>query len=399
MNKGIRNRLPILYFVAYAAIGSVLPFLSVYYRTVGLSGSEIGVFAAFNPLATISLVPIWGSLADRTGHHRAFLVVALAISIVAALSIGLAHTFLILCIGSLLFAGSSAAIIPLLDTITLHVLQMHENDYGLTRLWGSLGSGLFVLLIGVLSVKEGINVIFASYMLFATIGIIVTLFLSYTSLSLSLTASSMRQGIGVLFNNIPFRLLLVALIFLGVGMGAGEAFLGILIIDVGGTSFHIGLAFALQALVEIPMMGLTSRILYLMTPRRLFVGSFCALALLLTVAGFIPQLLVVLMIQPLWGLAWAGYWTGSTIEIAKLVPPSLQASAQTLASAATLGLGSMLGALLGGWFLQTVGSVHLYQIIAGTTFLGVLVFLLLESKARNVQERRHNIFVGEFVSK
>ncbi len=387
-----RYSLPLLYFAIYAAISSVLPFLSLYYQASGLSGTEIGIFLALNPLAALCLAPFWGDLADRKGLHRPLLLIGVTMSSIATVDIALEHSFLLFSFGVLLFASASAGIIPLLDSMTLHRLQTHMQDYGLVRRWGSLGSGIFVLTIGVLSLFKGIIVIFASYVLCMSIGAAIIVRLSPISSNPPREALPFRQGLRSLLACPPFHRLLAVLIFVGVSVGASEAFFGILITDVGGNSFYVGLAFALQAFVEISAMGLTRRVLDRTTSRRLFAVSFGVLTFLLALAGFAPYLLVVLCLQPLWGLAWAGYWTGATIEIAKLAPVSLQALGQALASAATLGLGSILGSLLGGWLLQTVGSITLYQINAGIALLGIAVFLCLEWFTHGTGEKVHNIF-------
>lgn len=367
-----------LYFAAYAAIGAVLPFLSIYYHGLGLNGSQISALIALHPLADLFLAPLWGGGADRTGRHRNFLLLALTGASVAAFGFSFGRTFPALFLAAASFAGFSTAIIPLLDTIAVQILNDKVRNYGQIRLWGSAGSASFVIAVGFLNDRLGFHLMFAAYICLALLGIAIAFHLPHRSTTLQHTSLQLHQVLGATLAIRKFRSLLVGLTFAGIAAGAGEAFLGILIADVGGTSLHVGLAFALQAIVEIPAMGLTRQVLQRVTPRALFTWSFVGLTGILAMQSWIPLLSVILLAQPLWGAAWVGYWTGSRIEIAEIVPSQIQASAQTLAASVSLGFGSLLGAVLSAVLLEPLGVVTLYRVFTGLSVLGILVFLIYE---------------------
>lgn len=64
--------------IYYGAAGCLHPFLSVYYRRIGLNERQIGVLGALKPWASGLTAPLWAFAADRMGKHR--LVVAMCMT-------------------------------------------------------------------------------------------------------------------------------------------------------------------------------------------------------------------------------------------------------------------------------------------------------------------------------
>ena len=55
-----------LNFVFFAGVAFVLPFMVLYYQSLGLSGAEIGLLVGLTPLITLFGAPLWTGLADAT---------------------------------------------------------------------------------------------------------------------------------------------------------------------------------------------------------------------------------------------------------------------------------------------------------------------------------------------
>ncbi len=73
------------YYAYFLAVGCFLPYITLYYRQLGLTGSQIGLLTALPPLAIALLAPLWGVLTDKRGIHRLVLRSALVLSASAAL--------------------------------------------------------------------------------------------------------------------------------------------------------------------------------------------------------------------------------------------------------------------------------------------------------------------------
>ena len=64
------------FFFFGGAIGSVFPYMSVYFKQLGFSPNEIGIISGCRPLVGFCSGPIWGSLADRFRMRRLMLCVS-----------------------------------------------------------------------------------------------------------------------------------------------------------------------------------------------------------------------------------------------------------------------------------------------------------------------------------
>ena len=78
-----RSLLPFkaLYFLVYAAMAALMPFLTLYYERLELPGSQIGFLAAIPPLVTFISAPLFGFLADWS--QRPKLLLGISVSSVA----------------------------------------------------------------------------------------------------------------------------------------------------------------------------------------------------------------------------------------------------------------------------------------------------------------------------
>ncbi|XP_072051457.1 major facilitator superfamily domain-containing protein 6-like [Amphiura filiformis] len=65
------------YFLTGCAPAMLLPYLSVYYRQLGLNSREIGVLKSLQPWIAIPAIPLWGCLADRLHVTRFLFMVSL----------------------------------------------------------------------------------------------------------------------------------------------------------------------------------------------------------------------------------------------------------------------------------------------------------------------------------
>jgi MFS_1 like family len=60
-----------LYFLGYATVGAVAPYLSTYITTAtGLPLGALGALGALTPISTTVSSPLWGAVADKTRKHE-----------------------------------------------------------------------------------------------------------------------------------------------------------------------------------------------------------------------------------------------------------------------------------------------------------------------------------------
>jgi predicted MFS family arabinose efflux permease len=162
---------------------------------------------------------------------------------------------------------------------------------------------------------------------------------------------------------------------------------------LGGSTALLGAAIAVACAAELPVFYHASALTARFGPRRVLDVAAAAFAVRLlgyTVAGRAWGPVAVIPLEALHGLAFAGAWAAGTEHCASLAPPGLKSTAQSLFSAAYMGVGAGAGALVGGALYQNGGPDACFQgsataLIVGWTLLSVAEAALVEEEEDSVR--------------
>lgn len=132
----------LLFLTYYGSLGSLLPYLPVYYDSIGHGGQVIGFLGAVKPLTTFLVAPAWGILSDQTQKPFFILQVTFLVSLLGQILVSLRHDTIFLTIMVFVTALFNAPVKSLLDTMVMDQLHDPSASYGKLRLWGQLGFGL-----------------------------------------------------------------------------------------------------------------------------------------------------------------------------------------------------------------------------------------------------------------
>jgi len=361
------------YWWYFAGIGALSPFLALYYRERGFSGLEIGVLAAMPPLGTVVLAPSVGALADARAGHRLLLRVGLVIACGAAALLGVAGRFATSLLFVVLLALGSAPVAALLDSYGVTVAEQRHISYGSLRVWGSVGYTVSVWAVGWWMggrVSGTFLLAYAAALLLA--------FAATTGLP------PQRRWAGVpgdgdtpgTRRNRPLLILLLTGYLVSLGAGVMYNFLGIRLAALGGGADLLGLAFALAALSEIPILALGGPLLARVGARRLLISALGIYAVRLLLYSLLPGPAWVLPVQLLHGATYGAFLLASVTLAHELTGHGRAATSQGLLAAMSVGLGSVTGALAGGALLDRVGVVTLFRLASGLVLLALVVFLV-----------------------
>lgn len=189
----------ILFLCYYASLGALMPYLPVYYHSLGHGGLIIGMLGAVKPLTTFLVAPFWGILSDASTNKFNVLYLSFLVSLVGQLLVAVRTDVSFLLVMVFVTAIFNAPVKSLIDSIVLDHLPNKAN-YGRMRLWGQLGFGLGSSSVGiVLSKSKGYTattvnldyvpkllhpVVSALHQLWMSIHGYKLLFLAYAALSL-----------------------------------------------------------------------------------------------------------------------------------------------------------------------------------------------------------------------
>jgi MFS family permease len=124
----------LFYFFYFAAASGLFPFAALYYKSIGLTGTQIGLLVGSAPLITLIGAPLWTGIADASHRHKLVMSLTMLAAIVCTLIIPSLRNFALLFPLVLIYAFMSAPIPSLGDSATMSMLGDQREKYGRIRL-------------------------------------------------------------------------------------------------------------------------------------------------------------------------------------------------------------------------------------------------------------------------
>ena len=341
-----------LYLSYYIAFGSFIPFITLYFERIGLSGTQIGLLSAVPILVASSTVLIWGSIADTRHWHHHILRINLLLTAGAILLLSTGEKFQELLPLIVIYAFIASPIVSLLDSSALEIAGNKQRTYGDLRVWGSIGWSVSTLLVGAIIQRYDIKWFFYCYAIFVFLTFLISLFLPARTQVLK---SSLARGMKDLVLNTPFIVFLGSIFLVSLTLGAANSFFSIYLDSIGTGEGAIGLGWAISSLSEIPVMLYSG---YLM--RRIGSGGLLKIAFITFIVrwllySFISIPWLAILVQTLHGLSWAAYIVGSVTYVNERAPEGMNTSALAILNIVSSGLGAISGSLIGGYLYETAG--------------------------------------------
>lgn len=382
----------LLYFLYYAAMASLLPFLVLYYAQLGFTGRQIGVLSALLPVMTLLGVPLWSAAADASGRYRAIILLSVGTALVCTLAASSVTSYLGLLgvVGALSFCV--APIMPLTDTAVLTLLQNERHRYGNLRLWGAVGWGVGAPLTGWLvgrgqRLGEGVGELrWAFWVAAALLGSLWAV--GYTLPRLEPTPPQKSRTVRGLVSPVWLGFLLIGLTG-GVCLAVSSNFLYLHMTALGMRASFVGLALTAATLSEVPVFFFSGRLLRRYSARTLLLSALTVFAARLFLYSVFAAPWPILALQLLHGPSFSLLWAAGVAYADQHAPEGFRATAQGFFSAALLGWGGVVGALIGGTLYDAYGAAVMFRWVAAGTAavcLGVSVWGVYGRKTRNLQK-------------
>jgi len=366
------------FFAAYfVVVGIQLPFWPVWLANKGLGPKEIGLLLAISIAAKVIANPLAAHLADRSGERRRpMLILAVAAMASFALFGGVDGFWAILMV-SVLFFMAWPPIMPLGESLTMITVHRENLDYGRIRLWGSLSFIAAAVISGRVLVDEPADIIFWM-VLSATAFAVIACALLPDSRPERITST--QAPILLILRNRQFLLFLLAAALIQGSHAVYYAFGTLHWQAVGYSDDLIGALWAEGVVAEIVLFALGSRLIRRLGPERLIALGGLAAAIRWTVTGATDALPALICVQALHAFSFGATHLGAIHFVARVVSPAMSATAQSLYSAAVMGLGLGIMLLLSGELYERFGG-GAFQAMAFLGLLGGWMALVLRQTA------------------
>jgi PPP family 3-phenylpropionic acid transporter len=361
----------VLYFFMFAGMGIFFPFLNVYYKSIGLSGTQIGLIITLGPLIAIFAGPIWGLLADRLGRLRLILVIIVLGSITFALGLGRMTSFVSILVLVAVFNLFSCAVQPMVDSYNLSLLGEHRERYSEQRLWGTFGFIVTSLMAGSLLERVGLGYVFTGYAVCLGLLLLTLIWLPPTTTHMGRTVF---KGFTQMLRQPVWIILAAAVVLVMIANNCWLNFLGITVKEMGAKDSLVGWMWAVGAISEIPVMVYGTRLLRKWGAKRLIALGFFFYGARLILYAVMPRPEWVLGINWLQGLSFGFYWVGAVNYVSQITPDHLRATGMSMLTS-FFSLASVTAGPLIGLAYDNLGSSRLYLLGAFTAWAGLLIFI------------------------
>lgn len=326
----------------------------------------------------------------------------------------------------------SAPAVTIVDTVTLQYLGKARDRYGLQRMWGSLGWGLAMLLVGIwidhthvkvwidgegCDVPDHHNYLIAFIVFGVLMGVafvVATQFYFEKSAdyhqeppegaaqaeagsprSLPESTSSDRTPISPdareefhysdllkLLCSVRYSSVLFVAWFMGFGYGFVFTFLYWHLQDLKGTTTLFGVCSILSHISELAAYFTSHKFIELVGHVRvLYIGLACNTARYLYIS-YLENAWIVLPMEVLQGVTHASVWAACISFLSAAVPPALRTSAQGILQGLHLGLGRGCGAMVGGVFVNYFGAAATFRGIGMASLVILLIFSFIQCLSR-----------------
>ena len=360
------------YLWYYAGIGAFLPFVALHFRELGYSGPQVGLLTALPSLGVAVGGPLAGAAADALGIHRWLLRLGLLLGAVLALVAATVEAFplMLVVIAPLALVLSPAP--SLLDSYAVAASERAGRSYGALRVWGSLGYTAAVLIMGRVMGDRVSGALFVGYAL--CLGMALLALVALPPLA-ERRPQPLLTGIREAFANRPLAVLLLLAFLISTAAATMNIYLGVHLEGIGGSASLIGLAFAVSAASELPVVAFGGWFLDRLGPVRLAAVAIAVYALRFMTFSAITVPAWVLGAQLFHGLSYGAFLIASVTLAHRLAGREQAATAQALLTAMSFGFGSITGSLVGGIFLDIIGTDGLF--VASAVLMATNLVVLL----------------------
>jgi MFS family permease len=364
-----------LYIAAFVPVGAIGPYIAVYFQSLGLSLDGIGILAALLAACALIAAPIWGAVADQRLGSRSTLALTSLVAAAMGAVVGWTNVLFIAAVFALLFQLAAAGISPVLYAVTLDLVGDNRSRFAFYRVWGSAAFVVSAVLVGILIDATSLPVLFVP----AGIGLVVTaLFALGIPKRTTSNAARPLSGLREVIRPAAMIAFLLASLIVWSANSMVNDFYSIYLESIGASSALVGSAFALAAIIEIPIL--------LAFPW--LAGRFGLRAVLVIGALFFVARTALLLItadplvassaMALFGAGSALLLVGGITYVGGLAPSRLAATAQGVFVAVVSGLSQIIGPAAGGLIagattLQLMFGVALVASVVGAVAIWMAV--------------------------
>ena len=380
-SKKYANRFRLYYLLTLMGLCCYDSYISVYLEQyLHMSGTQIGCFIAVSMVAGLVIMPLYGSLGDKTGRYREILMLCTAGSILFAFLLSMQTGFILLIVMGVGFELNRCSILAMADTQAIRYCNSSGQPYGSIRCFGCVGWIAGSALCGFLVRQFGLDNVFARFFMAAmAFSLFILFFLPGKTEKAEAPREERvsRSGIGGLLKNRRYLFIIFFALMTGGLAEVVTSYASLhLVSTLNGAEHLVSVYSIIGSAPEILFLLLLNRFLL---PRlgfkKLFLISASAMSLRMLLFATVPSIPLFFAAACL-GFLTTACTTGLNVQyIGKVVPGSSIGTAASVYNALFMG-GRALFSLLFGAVYEAAGSRTVFWICFACAAAALLFALL-----------------------
>ncbi|MBK9603514.1 MAG: MFS transporter [Anaerolineales bacterium] len=363
------------YFTFMGGWGFVLPFINLFYVSIGFNGKQIGFISSTSAIVGMLVSPLWVSEVKKRPQARNILQAALILGGIGYYAIGLQSLFPLIIIIVFLHALAASGIAPLSDSMAVTVSQESGSGYGSVRVWGSLGWIVTVLSSGWLTARYGFIAAFIGVAVMWLIAASLIFFIQprfFSSRQISTQPKpNLRVALQYIWQDKVLRGFAFALIVIGFFNNGVLQFENVFLSELGATKQIISVAGILSAVVEIPFMIYSDKIVQRVGAHRLLLVALSMTIFMRLSVLTLPSIITIMVVRFIGGVAFSFYTISFIKLISSRTQPTETGTVLAIFSVTLAGLVNIVASPVSGAIFDVIGARWLYALSSVGYVIGI----------------------------
>lgn len=354
------------YFSFMGGWGFILPFINLFYVSLGLSGTQIGTITSTSSLAGLLFAPIIVSEVKKRPQARSILQVLLFFGALGYYLLGQQTGYFPILVIVFFQALVGSSVMPVSDSMALSVSRESGSGYGGIRVFASIGWIITVLISGWLIERFDFSAGFIGVSLMWITGAGFVFFIKPGYFVARPTTQSQKSNVWTTIQRVTRdRTLLgfaVALIFIGFMNSGVLQFENVFLAELGASKKLISVAGILSAVVELPFMIYADRYVRKYGPSHILLVALLMIMLQRTTVLMIPSIATIMIVRFIGGIAFSLYTVSYIGLIGSRTSQNETGTMLALYTVTLASLVNILAAPITGIIFDAVGARWLYAL-------------------------------------
>ena len=353
---------------------AVFTYYNLYFKSIGLTSSEIGTINSIAKAVALLSLPLWGILSDYYKANKKLLMVTVSGALISSLLFLTVDGFWLIVLIMTMFLTFFLSSVPLADAQLLGHLGEDSKQYGKYRIWGSIGYTAVVAGVGYFIEKTAaVNIFYLSGIVYlATLVIIPKL----PSEDVSIEVGSLKKFKN-LFHKQNLMVFILFTFFINLTFETNNIYFPIYVVDHGGKEFLIGSALMIAAASEMLTFYFSEEIMEHFKIKYIFLVSALAFSFRWLILSQFPLAAVFLVSQLLHSITFGLFHVTAVNYINELCGDRFKATGQNLYATAK-GISGIIGSFIGGFIYQQLGGNTLYLYLSLIALgAGTIYFMMI----------------------